>query len=122
MIRIYFPYPILYPTRSPIRAFDMRFMDGFHKEVIHFSRPFACSCFNCCCLSVMTVEAPVGKPIGVIRQMPGTCKVRFQVTMGQNNQEYRLGPLAPPFARSLAPLTYSLAHSLCSPPRSWGSE
>ena len=38
------------------------------------------------------------------------------------NQDVSTGPLARPFARSLAPLTRSLARSLRSLPRSWGSE
>jgi len=61
------------------RGFDMRFMDCYKQTVIHFSRPLALSCCNCCCLSVMTVEAPVNVPIGRVRQMPGNCKVRFKV-------------------------------------------
>ena len=38
------------------------------------------------------------------------------------NTDCSTGPLARPFARSLAPLTRSLARSLCSLPRSWDSE
>ena len=38
------------------------------------------------------------------------------------NRDVSTGPLARPFARSLAPLTRSLACSLRSLPRSWDSE
>ena len=38
------------------------------------------------------------------------------------NRDVSTGPLACPFARSLAPLTRSLARSLCSLPRLWESE
>lgn len=61
------------------REFDMKFLNQYNQEVIHFSRPFAYMCCNCCCLSELTVEAPVGIAIGRVLQMPGNCKMSLRV-------------------------------------------
>ena len=57
----------------------MKFLDAYDREVIRFDRPCACMCWNLCCLSVLTVEAPVGVPIGCVRQTPGSVKMTFNV-------------------------------------------
>ena len=50
------------------------------------------------------------------------CLVITLWSVTNKNRDVSTGPLARPFARSLAPLTRSLARSLCSLPRSWESE
>ena len=61
------------------RKFDMKFLNQYNQEVIHFRRPFAYMFCNCCCLSELTVEAPVGKVIGRVKQLPGGCQMRLRV-------------------------------------------
>jgi len=67
------------------RTIDMRLVDASDREVMHFKRPFAQMCCNRCCLSVLTIEAPVGTPIGAVRQMPGNCKREFHVECPEGN-------------------------------------
>jgi len=64
---------------GPKRKFDMKFLNQYNQEVIHFRRPFAYMFCNCCCLSELTVEAPVGKVIGRVKQLPGGCQMRLRV-------------------------------------------
>ncbi|KAJ3665712.1 hypothetical protein Zmor_001194 [Zophobas morio] len=52
-----------------IRPFDMKILDNYKTEVIHFYRPLACQgcCFPCC-LQSMEVSAPPGTILGTIQQ------------------------------------------------------
>lgn len=51
------------------RAFDIKIMDTFQNEVLHFSRPLRCSsCWFPCCLQTMEVTAPPGNVIGYVEQ------------------------------------------------------
>lgn len=54
---------------GPIRPFDMKVLDVYQNEVIHFYRPLACSscCFPCC-LQSLEVSSPPGNVIGRIEQ------------------------------------------------------
>ncbi|XP_053667293.1 phospholipid scramblase 2 [Anopheles marshallii] len=51
------------------RAFDMKVLDTFQNEVLHFNRPLRCSsCWYPCCLQTMEVTAPPGNVIGYVEQ------------------------------------------------------
>ncbi|XP_053677297.1 phospholipid scramblase 2-like isoform X1 [Anopheles nili] len=51
------------------RAFDMKILDTFQNEVLHFNRPLRCSsCWFPCCLQTMEVTAPPGNVIGYVEQ------------------------------------------------------
>uniref|UniRef100_A0A182WKA7 Phospholipid scramblase n=1 Tax=Anopheles minimus TaxID=112268 RepID=A0A182WKA7_9DIPT len=51
------------------RAFDMKVLDTFQNEVLHFNRPLRCSsCWFPCCLQTMEVTAPPGNVIGYVEQ------------------------------------------------------
>lgn len=54
---------------GPIRPFDMKVLDIYQNEVIHFYRPLACSscCFPCC-LQSLEVSSPPGNVIGRVEQ------------------------------------------------------
>lgn len=54
---------------GPIRPFDMKVLDVYQNEIIHFYRPLACSscCFPCC-LQSLEVSSPPGNVIGRIEQ------------------------------------------------------
>ncbi|XP_035785281.1 phospholipid scramblase 2-like isoform X2 [Anopheles albimanus] len=51
------------------RAFDMKVLDTYQNEVLHFNRPLRCSsCWFPCCLQTMEVTAPPGNVIGYVEQ------------------------------------------------------
>ncbi|XP_035913967.1 phospholipid scramblase 2-like isoform X3 [Anopheles stephensi] len=51
------------------RAFDMKILDTYQNEVLHFNRPLRCSsCWFPCCLQTMEVTAPPGNVIGYVEQ------------------------------------------------------
>ncbi|XP_030373187.1 phospholipid scramblase 1-like [Scaptodrosophila lebanonensis] len=51
------------------RAFEMKIVNSYEKEVIHLSRPLACQNWCCpCCLQTLEVSAPPGTKIGSIVQ------------------------------------------------------
>lgn len=54
---------------GPIRPFDMKVLDVYQNEVIHFYRPLACSscCFPCC-LQSLEISSPPGNVIGRVEQ------------------------------------------------------
>ncbi|XP_041377883.1 phospholipid scramblase 2-like isoform X2 [Gigantopelta aegis] len=63
---------------GPQRGFIMHITDNMGQEVIRVQREFKC-CAGCpwcagidCCAHFLTVESPVGHPIGYVRQM-GSC-------------------------------------------------
>lgn len=65
---------------GPSRPFDMKIFDNFQQEVIHLSRPLACSacCFPCC-LQTLEVSAPPGNVIGSIEQEWSICSPSFRI-------------------------------------------
>ncbi|XP_058838951.1 phospholipid scramblase 2 isoform X2 [Topomyia yanbarensis] len=51
------------------RPFDMKILDFYQNEVLHFNRPLRCqSCWFPCCLQTMEVSAPPGNVIGTVEQ------------------------------------------------------
>ncbi|XP_050096738.1 phospholipid scramblase 2-like isoform X1 [Anopheles aquasalis] len=51
------------------RAFDIKILDNFQNEVLHFSRGLRCkSCCFPCCLQKLEVSAPPGNVIGTVEQ------------------------------------------------------
>ncbi|XP_058062583.1 phospholipid scramblase 1-like isoform X3 [Anopheles bellator] len=51
------------------RAFDIKILDTYQNEVLHFNRPLRCSsCWFPCCLQTMEVTAPPGNVIGYVEQ------------------------------------------------------
>lgn len=51
------------------RPFDMKVLDLYNNEIIHFYRPLACSgcCFPCCLQSI-DISSPPGKLIGRVKE------------------------------------------------------
>lgn len=59
---------------GPLRPFEMGLYDNNGREVIHLSRPLACtSCCFPCCLQSMEVFSPPGSLIGTIHQEWSVC-------------------------------------------------
>jgi len=65
------------------RAFDMRVLDSYDREVAHFYRPFKCGAWWCCgcgcCLQEIVIESPPGHAIGFVRQDPSCCAPKWTV-------------------------------------------
>jgi len=53
------------------RKFEMELYGRNEQKAIELKRPYACSCCNYCCLQKMTIEAPPGIVIGIVRQKSG---------------------------------------------------
>lgn len=61
---------------GPARPFDMRVLDNYEREVMHFYRPFKCGpCSWCggCCQQEIVIESPPGQVIGFVKQDPTFC-------------------------------------------------
>jgi len=56
------------------RAFAIEIFDTNEEEVMHLFRQHACACCNCCCMPVMTVEAPPATVIGHVKQIRAKCR------------------------------------------------
>lgn len=78
-----------------MRPFDMKVMDAYQKEVIHFYRPLACaSCCFPCCLQSIEVSSPPGQVIGRIDQEWTLCYPHYSVKNHNGETVLRIeGPL-----------------------------
>ena len=64
-----------FPRQHPVyRAFAIEIFDTNEEEVMHLFRQHACACCNCCCMPVMTVEAPPATVIGHVKQIRAKCR------------------------------------------------
>ncbi|XP_055623905.1 phospholipid scramblase 2-like isoform X2 [Toxorhynchites rutilus septentrionalis] len=65
---------------GPARPFDMKILDYYQNEVLHFYRPLRCqSCCFPCCLQSMEVSAPPGNVIGTVEQNWSILKPQFSI-------------------------------------------
>ncbi|GFO35863.1 phospholipid scramblase [Plakobranchus ocellatus] len=76
------------------RPFDMKIMDNQKREIIHLSRPLRCrSCWCPCCLQKLTVEAPKGQTVGLVRQAWSCCHPRYNIKNAEDETQLRIkGP------------------------------
>lgn len=79
------------------RPFDMKIMDAFQNEIIHFYRPLACqSCCFPCCLQSLQVSAPPDQLIGSVEQEWTLCYPHFSIKNHEDETVLRIeGPLCP---------------------------
>lgn len=68
------------------RPFDMKVMDLYNNEIIHFNRPLACTgcCFPCCLQSI-EISAPPGQVIGRVAET-WTCWYSNFAIKNQNDE------------------------------------
>jgi len=65
---------------GPLRPFDIKITDGGDREVIHLTRPLACtSCFCPCWLQTLEVFSPPGSLAGTVEQEWSICEPKFVV-------------------------------------------
>lgn len=71
------------------RPFDMKVLDAFQHEILHFYRPLRCSCVSCClpccCLQSIEVSSPPGQIIGRIQE-EWTCWFSNFAVKDENDQ------------------------------------
>lgn len=79
---------------GPARPFDMKVLDYYQNEVLHFNRPLRCSscCFPCC-LQTLEVSAPPGNVIGTVEQDWSIFTPQFSIKDQSGNTVLRIeGP------------------------------
>ncbi|XP_062543276.1 phospholipid scramblase 2 isoform X2 [Armigeres subalbatus] len=79
---------------GPARPFDMKVLDYYQNEVLHFNRPLRCSscCFPCC-LQTLEVSAPPGNVIGTVEQNWSIFTPQFSIKDQSGNTVLRIeGP------------------------------
>ncbi|XP_026520552.1 phospholipid scramblase 1-like [Notechis scutatus] len=65
---------------GPSRPFTMKVMDNMGREVINLTRPLRCSSCCCpCCLQEIEVHAPLGTPVGYVKQTWDPCLPKFVI-------------------------------------------
>eukprot|EP00058_Branchiostoma_floridae_P006284 XP_002591772.1 hypothetical protein BRAFLDRAFT_123522 [Branchiostoma floridae] len=82
------------------REFTIHVTDNNQQEVMRIHRDFKCCagccwCAGCCdcCAFEVTVEAPVGQQIGIVRQLGSKWKPHFSVMNGQRDEIFKIwGP------------------------------
>ncbi|XP_053682934.1 phospholipid scramblase 1-like isoform X2 [Sabethes cyaneus] len=76
------------------RPFDMKILDYYQNEVLHFNRPLRCqSCWFPCCLQTMEVSAPPGNVIGTVEQDWSIFTPQFSIKDQSGNTVLRIeGP------------------------------
>lgn len=79
---------------GPARPFDMKILDFYQNEVLHFNRPLRCqSCCFPCCLQTMEVSAPPGNVIGTVEQNWSIFTPQFSIKDQTGNTVLRIeGP------------------------------
>jgi len=77
---------------GPMRGFTMHITDNMGQEVIRINREFKC-CAGCCwcadgdgCAMTVTVEAPVGQQVGLIRQQGSKWKPHYTIRTPMDHQ------------------------------------
>ncbi|KAL1465253.1 hypothetical protein WDU94_004837 [Cyamophila willieti] len=80
---------------GPLRPFEMKVLDNYKNEVIHFERPLACSsCWFPCCLQTLNVFSPPGALIGSIEQEWTLLTPQFNIKNGAGDIVLRIeGPI-----------------------------
>lgn len=80
---------------GPLRPFEMKVLDNYKHEVIHFERPLACdSCWFPCCLQTLNVFSPPGALIGSIEQEWSLLTPQFNIKNGAGDVVLRIeGPM-----------------------------
>ncbi|XP_039445017.1 phospholipid scramblase 2-like isoform X7 [Culex pipiens pallens] len=79
---------------GPARPFDMKVLDFYQNEVLHFNRPLRCqSCCFPCCLQELEVSAPPGNVIGTVEQNWSIFTPQFSIKDTSGNTVLRIeGP------------------------------
>ncbi|XP_038115325.1 phospholipid scramblase 2 isoform X2 [Culex quinquefasciatus] len=79
---------------GPARPFDMKVLDFYQNEVLHFNRPLRCqSCCFPCCLQELEVSAPPGNVIGMVEQNWSIFTPQFSIKDTSGNTVLRIeGP------------------------------
>lgn len=77
-----------------VRPYDMKVMDAYQNEVIHFYRPLACSscCFPCCLQSIEVTSS--GQLLGRVEQEWTLCYPHYSIKNHNGETVLRIeGPL-----------------------------
>lgn len=84
-----------------IRSFQLHVLDNNSQEVMRISRDFLC-CKGCCwcaegsCGVIQTIEAPVGHPVGYIRQKGSKWKPHYGIFDNRDQHLFTIwGPCCP---------------------------
>ncbi|XP_048363063.1 phospholipid scramblase 1-like [Sphaerodactylus townsendi] len=65
---------------GPSRPFTLKIFDNLGQPVIEVTRPLRCSCCCCpCCLQELEVYAPLGTPVGYVKQLWDPCLPKFTI-------------------------------------------
>lgn len=78
-----------------IRPFDIKIWDIHQNEVIHFCRPFSCTCwcFQCCYMQSIEISSPPGRIIGRVTQTSTYFYSNFDIKNHLNKTVLRIeGP------------------------------